>query len=92
LAMAWQAEGHLLQARGELKDAEEAFIKCIELWKRTGWPYYQAKALVAFAESVGQTSPDKSRHSLKEAAEIFKRLGAKHDLKKTESELAAFTQ
>jgi tetratricopeptide (TPR) repeat protein len=88
LAMAWQAEAKLLYAGGEKKKAEEAFTKCIELWKKAGWPYYLAKALVASAESVAQTSPDKSREWLKEAAEVFSKLGAKRDLRRVETRLS----
>ncbi len=88
LAMAWQAEANVLQAGGDKKDAEAAFMKCIELWEKAGWPYYKAKALVAYSDAIAQTSPEESRKQLRKASETFEKLGAKRDLEKTQAKLA----
>jgi tetratricopeptide (TPR) repeat protein len=87
LAMAWQAAGYLFQARGNQKDAEEAFTKTIELWEKAGWPYYKAKALVACSEAMGQANLEESKRRMQQASDIFRRLGAKRDLEKAENKL-----
>ena len=89
LAMASQAEASLLLATGERKGAEEAYLKSLGLWEKAGWPYYRAKALVAYCEAIAQTDPTESRRHLEQAAEIFKKLGAKRDLEKAEAKLSA---
>jgi len=89
LAMAAQAEASLLLATGDRKGAEEASLKSLGLWEKAGWPYYQAKALVSYSEIIAQTNPDESKKRLEQAAEIFKKLGAKRDLEKAEAKLLA---
>jgi tetratricopeptide (TPR) repeat protein len=86
-AMASQAEAALL-ASSDQKGAEEAYLKSVRLWEKAGWPYYQAKALVAY-EALAQKNPEESRKRLMQAAEIFKRLGAKRDLERAEAKLSA---
>ena len=76
LAMASQAEAALLLASGDQKEAEEAYLNCLELWEKAGWPYYHAKALVAYSEALAQKNPEESRKRLMQAAEIFRKLGA----------------
>jgi tetratricopeptide (TPR) repeat protein len=92
LALALQAEASLLIAAGERKGAEEAYLKSLELWGKAGWPYYQAKALVAYSEAIVETNPNESKRRLEQAAEIFKKLGAKRDLEKAEAKLSAKAQ
>jgi tetratricopeptide (TPR) repeat protein len=88
LALASQAEaGHLL-ATGDSKGAEEAFRKSLALWEKAGWPYYHARALVAYSEAITQTKLDESRKRLVQAVEIFMKLGAKQDLEKAEAKLS----
>ena len=87
LALALQAEASSLLATGDRKGAEEAYLKSLDLWERAGWPYYQAKALVSYSEIIAQTNPDESKKRLEQAAEIFKKLGAKRDLHRAESRL-----
>jgi tetratricopeptide (TPR) repeat protein len=89
LAMASQAEATLLLASGDQKGAEEAYLKSLDLWEKAGWPYYRAKALVAYSEALAQKSPEESRKRLEQAAEIFRKLGAKRDLERAEARLAA---
>ena len=88
LAMAWQAKANLLYAGGGKKEAEEAFTKCIELWKKAGWPYYYAKALAAYSEAIAQGNPEESKKRLGEATETFRKLGAKRDLLRAEGRLS----
>lgn len=83
-ALASQAEAALLLARGDRKGADEAYLKSLELWEKAGWPYYHAKALVAYSEALAQENPKESRKRLKQAAEIFRKLGAKRDLEMAE--------
>jgi len=89
LAMALQAEANLLFASGNAHGAEQAYLKSLELWGKAGWPYYQAKALVAYSEAIVETNPNESKRRLEQAAEIFKKLGAKRDLEKAEAKLSA---
>jgi class 3 adenylate cyclase/tetratricopeptide (TPR) repeat protein len=89
LAMASQAEAALLLASGDQKEAEAAYLNCLELWEKAGWPYYHAKALVAYSEALAQKTPEESRKRLMQAAEIFRKLGAKRDLEKAEAKLSA---
>jgi class 3 adenylate cyclase/tetratricopeptide (TPR) repeat protein len=88
LAMAWQAEASLLLATGDSKGAEDAFVKSLSLWEKAGWPYYRGKALVAYSEAIAQTNPVESKKRLQQAIEIFRELGAKRDLEKTEAKLS----
>jgi predicted ATPase/KaiC/GvpD/RAD55 family RecA-like ATPase len=89
LAMACQAEASLLLASDDRKGAEEAYLKALDLWEKAGWPYYHAKALVAYSEAVAPTNPDESKKRLQQAAEIFSKLGAKWELEKAEAKLSA---
>jgi tetratricopeptide (TPR) repeat protein len=88
LAMARQAKETLLLAGGDRKGAEEAYLECVGLWQKAGWPYYQAKALVAYSEAVVKTNPEESKKRLQQAVEVFKRLGAKRDLEKAQTKLS----
>jgi tetratricopeptide (TPR) repeat protein len=88
-ALASQAESALLLASGDQKATEEAYLKCLELWEKAGWPYYHAKALVAYSDALAEKSPEESRKRLEQAAEIFRNLGAKRDLEKAEAKLPA---
>jgi tetratricopeptide (TPR) repeat protein len=87
-ALASQAEASLMIASGDSESADEAYLKCLDLWERAGWPYYHAKALVAYCEAIAQNKPDESRRRLTQALEIFKRLGAKRDLEKAQARLS----
>jgi hypothetical protein len=86
--MALQAEASLV-AVGDRKGAEEAYLKSLALWEETGWPYYRGKTLVIYSEAIAQTNLDESRKRLEQAAEIFRKLGAKRDLGKAEAKLTA---
>jgi hypothetical protein len=61
----------------------------LELWEKAGWPFYYAKALVAYSEALVQKNPEESRKRLEQAAEIFRKLGAKRNLEKAEAKLSA---
>jgi class 3 adenylate cyclase/tetratricopeptide (TPR) repeat protein len=89
LAMASQAEAALLLAKGDRKGAEEDYLKCLGLWEKAGWPYYHGKALVAYFEALAQKNPEESRKRLVQAAEIFRKLGAKRDLERAQAKLSA---
>jgi tetratricopeptide (TPR) repeat protein len=85
LAMASEAEAHLLLATGDRKEAEEAFLRCMSLWEKAGWPYYHAKALVAYSQAMAHANTQESKKRLEQAAEIFMKLGAKRDLQKIQA-------
>ena len=87
LAMAMQAEASYLLASGDRRRAEEAYLQCLASWEKSGWRYFKAKALAAYSDAITQTNPEESRKRLEEAAEIFRKLGAKRDLQKSESRL-----
>jgi hypothetical protein len=91
LAMASQAEAALLVAEGNRKGADEAYLKSLGLWEKAGWPYYRAKALVAYSEALAQENGEESRKRLEQAAAIFRKLGAKLDLERAEAKLSAQT-
>jgi class 3 adenylate cyclase/tetratricopeptide (TPR) repeat protein len=88
LAMAWEAEASVLIAGGNKKSAEEAYMKSLALWEKAGWPYYHAKTLVGYSDAIAQTRPDESKKRLQQAAEIFRKLGAKRDLERAEAKLS----
>ena len=88
-AMASQAEASLLLASSDQKGAEEAYLKSLHLWEKAGWPYYHAKALVAYSEALTLKSPEESRKRLGQAVQIFRKLGAKRDLERAEARLSA---
>jgi hypothetical protein len=88
LAMVLQAEANILQASGDLKGAEEAYMKSLALWERAGWIYYRGKALASYGANIAKTSPEESRKRKEEAAAIFKKLGAKRDLERAQAELS----
>lgn len=46
-------------------------------------------SLVEYADTIAQTNPDESKRCLEQAAEIFKKIGAKRDLEKAEAKLSA---
>jgi tetratricopeptide (TPR) repeat protein len=79
MALAAQADAALLLATGDRKGAEEAYLKCIGLWEKAGWPYDLAKALVAYSEAITRTDPEQSRKYLEQAEEIFNKLRASRD-------------
>jgi hypothetical protein len=87
--MAAQAEAALLLADGDRKGADEAYLKSIGLWEKAGWPYYHAKALLAYSEALAEENPEESRKRLGQAAEILRKLGAKRDLERAEAKLSA---
>lgn len=89
LAMASQAEAALLLASGDGKGAEEAYVKSLDLWEKAGWPYYHAKTLIAYSEALAQKNPEESKKRLMQAAEIFRKLGAKRDLERAVAKLSA---
>ena len=89
LAMASQAEAAVLLAGGDRKGADEAYLKSLGLWEKAGWPYYRAKALVAYSEALAQEDREESRKRLEQAAEIFRKLGAKRDIERIEAKLTA---
>ncbi len=89
LAMAAQAEASLFLAQGNQIGAEGAYVKSLDLWEKAGWPYYKAKALVAYSHAIAQSNPQEFRKMLLEAVEIFRKLGARHDLEKAEAKLSA---
>ena len=89
LAMAFQAEATLLSATGDRKRAEEDYLKSLTLWEKAGWPYYHAKALVAYSEAIAETNPEESKKRLEQAMEVFRRLGAKRDLEKAQRRFSA---
>ena len=89
LGMACQAEGSLLLASGDMTGSEKAYLKCLAHWEKSGWVYYYAKALFAYSEAIAKSNPEKFKNLVQEAAEIFKKLGAKLDLEKAEAKRLA---
>ena len=91
LAMASQSEANFLQASGDTRAAQGAYLKSLSIWEKAGWPYYHAKALVAYSEAIAHRNHEESKKRLEEATETFRKLGAKRDLEKAEAKLATRT-
>jgi tetratricopeptide (TPR) repeat protein len=89
LAMALQAEASVLLAGESQEAAEEAYLKSLGHWEKAGWPYYHAKALVAYSEAIAQRNSEESKKRLRQAMEVFQKLGAKRDLEKAQTKLSA---
>jgi hypothetical protein len=89
LAMAWQAEAIVLQANLNETVAQEAYLKSLSFWQKAGWPYYEAKLLVAYSQSLKQTNSEESKKCMQRALGIFRKLGAKRELKKTAEMLSS---
>ncbi len=89
LAMASQAEAAILLASGDGKGADEAWARSLGLWEKAGWPYYHAKALVAYSEALAQKNPKESRKRLEQAAEIFTKLGQSETSRRLKAKLNA---
>jgi len=85
LAMAYQAEANVRLATGDQKGAEVSYKKSLNSWKKAGWAYYYAKALAEYSKAVARTNAAESRRSLVQAIEIFKKLQAKLDLERLET-------
>jgi tetratricopeptide (TPR) repeat protein len=85
LAMAFQAEASALFAGGEKAAALEAYGKCLTFWEKAGWPHYKGKGLLAYSKAIAEINPEESNKLLSQAAEIFKKLGAKRDLEKVDA-------
>jgi class 3 adenylate cyclase/tetratricopeptide (TPR) repeat protein len=83
-AMAFQARA-VLQTAMRDEEATETYLKSLDAWEKARWPYYHAKALAAFGESLIETSPVQARQRLEQAANEFRTLGAKRDLEKIKS-------
>jgi hypothetical protein len=88
LAMASQSEANLLQASGDTKGAQGAYLKSLSIWEKASWPYYHAKALVEYSEVIAHRNHEESEKRLENATETFRKLGAKRDLEKAEAKLA----
>ncbi len=89
LAMASEAKAALHSASGDRKAAEGSYLECLALWEKAGWPYYKAKALIAYSTVIAQINPEESKQRVCEAAEIFMKLGAKRDLESAQAKLTA---
>ncbi len=86
-ALASQGEAALLLALGDRERAEKSYLESLTMWQKADWPYYHAKALVAYSDAIAQTNPEESHKRLDQAAEVFRNLGAKRDLEKAQAKL-----
>jgi hypothetical protein len=89
LAMSSQARATLLFASRDTNGVEEAYLECLGLLEMTGRPYYKAKSLIAYSEAIAQTNSEESKKRFREAAEIFRKLGAKRDLERAQAKLTS---
>jgi hypothetical protein len=80
---------YLVELSSDQTATEEAYLKSLDLWEKAGWPYYYAKALVAYSEVLERKNPEESKKRLMQAAEIFRKLGARRDLERAEVKLSA---
>jgi tetratricopeptide (TPR) repeat protein len=87
IAMALQAEAHILSAEGNRERALDAYEQSINRWEKAGWPYDRAKGLLEYAQLLEDTNPDQSARKLKEAVSVLSELGAKRDLEKAQAQL-----
>jgi len=88
LAFALEAEATLLLGTGDKNGAKEAYLKSVDLWEKTGWIYYTARANAAYSDAFMETEPEGAKKRLAKAAETFRKLDAKRDLEKAEHNLS----
>ena len=88
LAMASQGEALVLAAAGDKEAAKETYQKCLDLWERAGWPYYQAKAIIEYSDMVDKGT---ARQKLEHATQILRRLGATRTLEKVQTKLSTLS-
>jgi hypothetical protein len=89
LAMAEEARANVLLSKEDRNGALETYREALGFWEKARWPYYKAKTLTAYSEALAQSKPEESHRRLLEAAEIFRKLGARRDLEKTEPRLSS---
>jgi predicted ATPase/archaellum biogenesis ATPase FlaH len=87
LAMGKVAKANVLLAKEDRNGALETYREALGFWGKAGWPYYHARTLVVYSEALVQTNPEESKKRLQEAAETFRKLGAKRDLEKAQAKL-----
>ena len=89
LAMAEEARANVLLSKENRNGALETYREALGFWEKAHWPYYKAKTLIAYSEALAQSKPEESHRRLLEAAEIFRKLGARRDLERIEPRLSS---
>jgi tetratricopeptide (TPR) repeat protein len=84
LAMAYQGEALLSAAGGDKEAARETYQKSVDLWERAGWPYYHARAMVEFSDTLQNAA---AREKLESASQILSKLGAARTLERIRTKL-----
>jgi tetratricopeptide (TPR) repeat protein len=83
-----QVQGMVLSRQGKWDGAERVFAEAISLAQSMPYPYAEARALHEYgAMHIRKGEPEKARERLEEALAIFRRIGAKKDVERTEQAL-----
>jgi tetratricopeptide (TPR) repeat protein len=88
LAAALLVRGRLMAARGRWTAAERDFEEAVRLAQGMPWPYLEARGRLAWGVTRGkQGERDAARTQLEEALDIFRRLGARPFMDRTQQAL-----
>ncbi len=82
-AYARRAEGMLAANKESREGVTNSFQKAVDLWRKIGWPYEEAKTLYELGIAYQQMGDKRgASEPFNRALEIFTRLGAKWDVQK----------
>jgi tetratricopeptide (TPR) repeat protein/KaiC/GvpD/RAD55 family RecA-like ATPase len=84
LAIAYQSEALLSASTGDKEAAKATYQKCLELWEKAGWPYYRARAIIEFSDTLDKAA---ANEMLKSASQILSKLGATTTLERIQLKL-----
>lgn len=91
VVQSWILLRGMVMARHERwEDAEQAFEGAVDIARTLSMPYEEAQALHEWGVMLQHAGrQEEAGAKLQEALEIFARLGARHDIERTQSELGA---
>jgi hypothetical protein len=93
LVEALEVQALIRLRQGRLSDAEEALQEGLQVARAMPYPYAEARLLQVDGQMRAERgAPDQAREQLAAALAIFRRLGARKDIERTEQLLAAHLQ
>jgi Flp pilus assembly protein TadD len=85
-------QGMILARQGRWQEAEQSFGEAVSLAQGMPYPYAEGRAHSEWgAMHLQQGDREQAREQLKQALEVFQRLGAQKDIERTEQALAELT-
>lgn len=89
LMTALQIQGEVLAARGLESDAETLLAEALHLARTMRFPLHEANILRARGELAARGGhEDQGQQEMRAALEIYRRLGARHEVRRTEGAIA----